>query len=105
MLKATPEAQKKVAEILDEQPGMVFRVGVAGGGCSGFTYTFDVGPQEADDLVVDQSGPHTIVTDHISSMYLDSATLHFKDEMFSKMFVVDNPKVKVTCGCGTSFQL
>ena len=105
MLTATHEAKMKVAEILDVNPGKVFRVAINGGGCSGFQYSFDLTEREDDDIIVDESGEHAIVTDAISQMYLDGAVLDFKDEIFSKMFVLENPNVKTTCGCGASFSV
>ena len=103
MLTATQEAKVQVATILDSNPGKVFRVSIKGGGCSGFQYEFGLTEREEDDIVVDESGDHAIVTDPLSSMYLDGAVLNFKDDIFSKVFILENPNVKTTCGCGASF--
>ena len=105
MLTATQEAKIKVAEILDENPGKVFRVSINGGGCSGFQYAFGITEREDDDIIIDESGEYAIVTDAISQMYLGGAVLDFKDEIFSKMFVLESPNVKTTCGCGASFSV
>ena len=102
MLSATMEAKTRVAAILDNNPGKVFRVSLVGGGCAGFKYDFDLTDPEDDDVVVEESGPHRIVTDPISEMYFANAQLDFKDDIFSKMFVLVNPDVKTTCGCGES---
>jgi iron-sulfur cluster insertion protein len=99
MLSATENAKKRVAMILSEQPGKVFRVSIKGGGCSGFRYGFDLTEREEDDLIVADG----IVTDHISGAYLDKAILEFKNDVFSQTFVLENPDVKTTCGCGESF--
>ena len=103
MLTATQAAKQQVATILDANPGKVFRVSINGGGCSGFRYAFDLGVREDDDIVVDESGDYAIVTDMISSMYLEGAELDFKDDIFMKTFVLNNPNVRTTCGCGESF--
>lgn len=103
MLTATQEAKVQVATILERNPGKVFRVSINGGGCSGFRYGFDLTDREEDDIVVAESGDYAIVTDMISSMYLEGAVLNFKDDIFTKTFVLENPNVKTTCGCGESF--
>ena len=99
MLTASQEAKTRVAMILSERPGKVFRVSIKGGGCSGFKYGFDLTESEDDDLIVAEG----IVTDHISGAYLDQAVLDFKNDVFSQAFVLENPDVKTTCGCGESF--
>ena len=103
MLTATQEAKVQVATILERNPGMAFRVSIKGGGCSGFKYDFDLTKREDDDIVIAENGDYAIVTDPLSHMYLDGAVLNFKDDIFSKTFVLENPNVKTTCGCGESF--
>lgn len=103
MLTATSEAKMRVAEILDENPGKVFRVTIHGGGCSGFRYGFSLDEREDDDVVVEESGTHAIVTDPFSSMYFEGAQLHFKNDPFMASFIIENPNAKTTCGCGESF--
>lgn len=102
MMTATMEAKTMVSVILDSNPGMVFRVSLQGGGCNGFKYDFQLTEREDDDIVIAESGDHMIVTDAISSMYLDGAILDFKDDIFTKTFVLENPNVQTTCGCGAS---
>jgi iron-sulfur cluster assembly accessory protein len=99
MLTATENAIAQVATILSERPGKVFRVSIKGGGCSGFKYGFDLTERGEDDLIISEG----IVTDHISGAYLDKAVLDFKNDVFSQTFVLENPDVKTTCGCGESF--
>ena len=102
-MQATTEAKTRVAEILDANPGKVFRVAILGGGCSGFKYEFSLSEREEDDVVVAESGDHAIVTDPLSDMYFQGAELHFKADPFMASFVINNPNVKTTCGCGESF--
>ncbi len=103
MITATPEAKTQVATVLDKNPGKVFRVAIEGGGCSGFKYNFSLTEREEDDVIVAESGDHAIVTDYLSQMYLDGAVLHFKTDLFMSSFILENPNVKTTCGCGESF--
>lgn len=105
MMSATQEAKIKAAEILDKNPGKVFRVAISGGGCSGFQYGFELTDREDDDIIVAESGEYAIVTDTISIMYLEGAVLDFKNDPFMAAFTLDNPNVKSTCGCGSSFSV
>ena len=84
---------------LQAQPeGSVFRVELQGGGCTGFKYNFDVTTREDDDVDIGEGA----VTDSFSIMYLQDSTLDFQNTLFSQSFIIDNPKVKSTCGCGES---
>lgn len=99
MIIATEKAKEKVATILNEHSGKVLRLSIQGGGCSGFRYRFDLTETEGDDILVDAG----IVTDPISAVYLEGAVLDFHDDLFSQSFVLNNPNVTTTCGCGESF--
>jgi len=84
---------------LSSQPeGSVFRVELQGGGCTGFKYNFDITEKEEDDIEIGEG----VVIDEISMMYLQGSTLDFKKSLFEQTFVIDNPNVKTTCGCGES---
>jgi iron-sulfur cluster insertion protein len=102
MIEPTDSAKQQVAEILDAHPGMVFRVEIVGGGCSGFKYNFDITEKQDDDIIVSNNGLHCIVTDCMSDMYLATAQLDYKIDIFTRSFVLINPDVKATCGCGES---
>lgn len=95
-MNITEAAQKRVNDILDSDS--VFRVEIQGGGCTGFKYNFDISTAEEDDIYIGER----VVVDPMSMMYLEGSTLDFKDTIFSQSFVIDNPNVKTTCGCGES---
>jgi iron-sulfur cluster assembly protein len=79
------------------------RVGVKGGGCSGFSYILDLTETERPtDEVFDQHGV-TVVCDPKSYLYLNGTTIDFKDELMGRGFVFNNPNATNTCGCGSSF--
>jgi iron-sulfur cluster assembly protein len=80
------------------------RVGVKGGGCSGFSYVLDLTEsfKETDELF-EQHGVK-IVCDPKSLLYLNGTTVDFKDEIMQRGFVFNNPNATTTCGCGSSFQ-
>ena len=79
------------------------RVGVKGGGCSGFSYTlaFDAEPREGD-RVIDKDGIKVFV-DNKSLFYLAGTHLDYSDGLNGKGFVFNNPNATQTCGCGSSF--
>lgn len=79
------------------------RVGVKGGGCSGFSYVLDLTEnQRESDETVEQHGIR-LICDPKSVLYLDGTTIDFKDELMGRGFVFSNPNATSTCGCGSSF--
>ena len=99
-------AAKRVADILgSEAPGSALRVGVDGGGCSGFQYTYDiVGAREPDDLVLERDGAIVLI-DTVSLDYLRGSTIDFVDDLMGSMFKIHNPQATASCGCGVSFAI
>jgi iron-sulfur cluster assembly protein len=81
------------------------RVGVKGGGCSGFSYMLDLteeGKTESDEEM--DSNGIKILCDMKSYLYLNGTEIDFKDEVMGRGFVFKNPNATSTCGCGSSFQ-
>jgi len=79
------------------------RVGVKGGGCSGFSYVLDLTENQREtDEAFEQHGV-TIICDPKSLLYLDDVTVDFKNEMMGRGFVFNNPNATASCGCGSSF--
>jgi iron-sulfur cluster assembly accessory protein len=99
-------AVRKIGEILKgEAPGAMLRVSVAGGGCSGFQYKFDIErAKAADDLVIARDGA-TVLIDSVSVGYMAGSEIDFVDDLIGAAFKVKNPKATASCGCGTSFSL
>ena len=101
-------AATQIKKIINEQ-GMPadktsLRVGVRGGGCSGFSYSLDLvedEPGETDE-VLDSHGVK-ILCDMKSYLYLNGTEIDFKDEVMGTGFVFKNPNATSTCGCGSSF--
>jgi iron-sulfur cluster assembly accessory protein len=103
----TEKAASEVKRIMAEQnhpENMYLRVGVAGGGCSGFSYSlaFDDKTDEAMDDVYDVHGVKMVV-DRKSDLYLDGTTLDFFEGLEKRGFVFNNPNATKSCGCGSSF--
>jgi iron-sulfur cluster assembly accessory protein len=99
-------AVRKIGEILQgEAPGAMLRVSVAGGGCSGFQYKFDIERAKTeDDLVIARDGA-TVLIDSVSVGYMAGSEIDFVDDLIGAAFKVKNPKATASCGCGTSFSL
>lgn len=106
-LVLTEKAAKEVQRVMDEQkfePGTLLRVGVVGGGCSGFQYSlgFDKDYDEKLDSKYEHHGV-TVVVDKKSALYLDGTTVDFYDGLEKRGFTFDNPNAVKSCGCGSSF--
>lgn len=90
-------------------PNTALRVGVRGGGCSGFSYViqFHDGDPQARDVVYDlkaQDGtPVRVVTDKKSLIYLNGTELDWEQTLMAQGFKFRNPQEKSNCGCGHSF--
>ncbi len=102
----TPSAARRVAEILrTEAAGSALRVGVDGGGCSGFQYTYDIViGREADDLVLQRDGA-TVLIDPTSLELLQGAKIDFVNDLMGSAFKIHNPQATASCGCGVSFSI
>ncbi|MFQ6004411.1 MAG: iron-sulfur cluster insertion protein ErpA [Woeseia sp.] len=101
----TDAAASKVSELIAEEdnPDLMLRVFVAGGGCSGFQYgfTFDEKIEEGDSSV--ENLGVTLVVDPMSVQYLMGAEIDYKEDLQGAQFVIRNPNATTTCGCGSSF--
>ncbi len=104
-LSLTPTAVSKVREVLTMQnpPPAGLRIGVVGGGCSGFQYqmVFETQPTPMDK-VMEFEGLKVFV-DQTSLMYLDGTRVDYIESLEGSGFKFENPNVKNTCGCGSSF--
>ncbi len=80
------------------------RVGVKGGGCSGFSYMLDLVEEERaeTDEELEDKGVKMLV-DMKSYLYINGTEIDFKDELMARGFVFKNPNSTSTCGCGSSF--
>jgi iron-sulfur cluster assembly protein len=106
-IEITETAAREIKTIIEQQelePTKVrLRVGVKGGGCSGFSYLLDLTEQEKEvDEKFEKHGI-TVVCDPKSYLYLNGTTIDFKDEIMGRGFVFNNPNATSSCGCGSSF--
>ncbi len=103
----TPNAVAKVKEIMAQQDPMPagLRIGVVGGGCSGFSYSmnFENAPGMMDKVF--NFDDLKVFVDATSLMYLNGCTVDYLETLEAAGFKFDNPNVKSTCGCGSSFNV
>lgn len=102
-------AAKEIRNIIRDQEldtdKVRLRVGVKGGGCSGFSYVLDLTEtQKETDELFEQHGIR-IICDPKSLLYLNGTTIDFKDEIMGRGFVFQNPNASTSCGCGSSFSV
>ena len=87
---------------LNETAGL--RVGVRGGGCSGFQYQLAFDEQRDGDAIFEHSGLRLLV-DNQSLPYVDGSTIDYVESLQGAGFQVNNPNVVAACGCGSSFRV
>jgi iron-sulfur cluster assembly accessory protein len=102
----TPAAAARVRVIVaSEPPGSTLRISVKGGGCSGFSYAFEIGSEQpGEDIVVSRDGARVLI-DPVSIGYMTGSTIDFVDDLMGQAFKIHNPMATSGCGCGTSFSL
>ncbi len=101
--KAASEIQRVISD--QKHPdNTVLRIGVAGGGCSGYQYSlgFDTNSDATKDHITEQHGV-TVAVDKRSDLFLDGTTVDFYEGLDKRGFTFDNPNAVKSCGCGSSF--
>lgn len=103
MIIISDRAIERIKQIIAEQNYSI-RVGVRGGGCSGFSYTFDVekNPPTKFDHIIEKDGV-VVIVDKKSAIFMSGTELDYESTLMKSGFVFKNPKAKSTCGCGSSF--
>jgi iron-sulfur cluster assembly accessory protein len=105
-LSLSERAARRINDIMAGEPtGSMLRISVNGGGCSGFSYAFEVdrAPQE-DDILIERDGAKVVV-DQVSLQYMEGSTIDFVDDLIGQSFKIENPHATASCGCGTSFSM
>ncbi|MDH5649653.1 MAG: iron-sulfur cluster insertion protein ErpA [Gammaproteobacteria bacterium] len=101
----TESAAAKVKQLIAEEdnPNLMLRVYIQGGGCSGFQYGFTFDEKAADDDTRVVKNDVTLLIDPLSLQYLTGAEIDYQEGLQGSQFVIKNPNAKTTCGCGSSF--
>ena len=102
----TEAAARRIAKIVSGEAGKTaLRVSVEGGGCSGFSYKFDlVDTRNDDDVAIEKDGA-TVLIDDLSLVYMGGSVIDFVDDLMGQSFQIRNPNAVASCGCGTSFSV
>jgi len=100
----TPSATVEVKRLIEKEnaPGLGLRLGVKGGGCSGFNYVLGFDSQKEGDTIFEVEN-FKVFIDPKSFLYLNGTQLDFQDGLQGKGFLFKNPNAARTCGCGESF--
>lgn len=111
MITITEQAAKEIKTIVasqqldDTEENVYLRVGVRGGGCSGFQYSLDLTSEKSDDDEIFEQHGIAVLCDAKSHIYLNGTTVDFRDELMGRGFVFNNPNASSKCGCGSSFNI
>jgi iron-sulfur cluster assembly protein len=112
-ISVSPQAVDAIARQMKKRgtPGASLRLGIRGGGCSGFSYViefYDGAPHARDrvfDFVASDETPVRVLVDPKSLLYLSGTVLEWEQTLMRQGFKFTNPNEKTGCGCGTSFGL
>ena len=104
-ISISDRAAERVSVLLDQQEGagLMLRVSVSGGGCSGFQYGFAFDAARNDDDLVFSHAGVDVVVDEMSLELLEGAEIDFVEDLAGAAFRIDNPNATASCGCGSSF--
>jgi iron-sulfur cluster insertion protein len=103
----TENAARRINELItaENDPNLMLRVAVHGGGCSGFRYSFDFDRAvNEDDHTFSRDGV-SVVVDDVSLELLAGSQLEFVEDLIGSYFEVQNPNASSSCGCGASFSI
>ena len=108
MIEITDKGAEKVHEFLTAQEADItlagLRVGVRGGGCSGFQYQLAFDEQRDSDIVFESHGLKLLV-DNESLQFVRGSVIDYEESLQGAGFKVNNPNVVAACGCGSSFRV
>jgi iron-sulfur cluster assembly accessory protein len=105
MITITESAKSHLLDIMHTNDKRV-RLAVKGGGCSGFTYDWqlvDLPLSDDEEFPLDKS--NNLIVDAMSLLYLAGMRIDYKKDIFGSLLKLDNPNIKSSCGCGESFNV
>jgi iron-sulfur cluster insertion protein len=107
MITITDSAKQKILELLAEEnnPALMLRTFVQGGGCSGFQYGFTFDEQQNEDDFEFPIENAKLLVDALSFQYLEGAVIDYTESIMGANFSIKNPNATTTCGCGSSFSV
>ena len=106
IIKLTEAAAVEAKKYIEDNEEKYLRIGVKGGGCSGFEYSLQVGSDYNDEQdVLSTQYEVDVVVDKKSALFLEGTTLDYYNDISKRGFVFENPNTVKSCGCGNSFQV
>ena len=107
MITVSDSAVEKIKALITEEqnPDLMVRMFVEGGGCSGFQYGFTFEEQKSEDDFVFEFNGVTILVDAMSAQYVQGAEIDWQESAMGSQFAIRNPNATTTCGCGSSFSV
>lgn len=107
-LRLTEAAARRIKKVVaaENNPALMVRLEVLGGGCSGFQYKFgfDATVKDGEDVVIERDGARLVI-DTTSLDLLKGSEVDYGESLMEAGFKVNNPNATSSCGCGTSFAL
>ena len=103
-ISETATEQLKTMLAGQETPNMFLRLGVAPGGCSGFSYAMGFDDQEGEEDIYMEVNGMKVVVEKENLRYLDGLEIDFEESGMTGGFTINNPNATATCGCGSSFR-
>jgi iron-sulfur cluster insertion protein len=105
-VRVSASAAKRISALTAaEGQGVMFRIAVNGGGCSGYQYDFSFDDTKTgDDVLIEQDGARVLI-DTVSLEFLGGSEVDFVEGLMGSHFEIKNPNAKSSCGCGTSFSV
>ena len=106
-LTITDQCATRIEELreLENNPALMLRITISGGGCSGFQYGFSLDDNTADDDKTFDHGDIKVVVDEVSLGLLEGSEVDFKQDLGGSFFQINNPNATANCGCGSSFSI
>ena len=106
-IRATKSAANKVAELMESEisGGVMLRVSVAAGGCSGFEYSFALDDKKTSEDIVFESNGIKLIVDEVSLDLLAGSEVDYIDDLAGASFRLKIPNATAACGCGISFSI
>lgn len=106
-LALTDNCAKRISKLMEmeDNPNLMLRLTVLGGGCSGFQYKFGLDDLVNDDDTTFAHNGTQVVTDEVSLELLGGAIVDYKEDLGGSYFSINNPNATANCGCGISFSI
>ncbi len=105
IVRISDSAAKRIAGLVASEgnDGLMLRIAISGGGCSGFQYGFSLDDKTNDDDSVFEENGVRVVVDEVSLDLVNGSELDFVEDLIGSYFSLSNPNATATCGCGSSF--